>query len=385
MPTSDPVSDSVPHSPAAPPLTKDRVLEALSGVIDPELRHPITELDMIHGLRVSPEGAVTLTVLLTTVHCPRQDVIEREVREAIAALAGVGTITITMGAMTPLQVQHLQQKLRGGRTTREISFARPDSPTRVIAVASGKGGVGKSSIAANLAVALAATGQRVGLIDADIYGFSIPGMMGVDTPAQQLNGMIIPPVAHGVKVMSIGMFVPGNTPVVWRGPMLHKALEQFFADVYWGDLDYVFLDLPPGTGDVAISLAQMLPRADILVVTTPQTAAADVAERAGAVSKQTEQTVIGVVENMSYLELPDGTKNTIFGSGGGQLVATNLSATLGYPVELLAQIPLEPALREGCDAGTPFVLDMVDSPARDMLRALAARIHELPRRAFPAE
>ncbi|MGH3426808.1 MAG: Mrp/NBP35 family ATP-binding protein, partial [Mycobacteriales bacterium] len=268
----------------------------------------------------------------------------------------------------------LQTKLRGGKPDREIPFAQPTSRTRVYAVASGKGGVGKSSVTVNLAAALATRGLSVGVVDADIYGFSIPDMLGVEHPPTKVEKMIMPPVAHGVKVISIGMFTPNNSAVVWRGPMLHRALEQFLADVYWGELDVLLIDLPPGTGDIAISVAQLLPTAEIIVVTTPQQAASQVAERAGSISKQTHQQVLGVVENMSWLELEDGKRIEVFGSGGGQAVSDALGQLLGARVPLLGQVPLDPALRECGDAGMPFVLKHPDSPAARAIAAVADRL-----------
>jgi ATP-binding protein involved in chromosome partitioning len=244
----------------------------------------------------------------------------------------------------------------------------------VYAVASGKGGVGKSSVTVNLAASMAASGLRVGVVDADVYGFSVPRMLGVGQRPTQVDDMILPPLSHDVKVISIGMFVPGNQPVVWRGPMLHRALQQFLGDVFWGDLDVLLLDLPPGTGDIAISVAQLIPSAEILVVTTPQPAAAEVAERAGAIALQTHQRLVGVVENMSWLELPDGSRQEIFGSGGGQAVADSLTRSVGAPVPLLGQIPLDTRLREGGDSGLPVVLGDPDSPAAVALRAVARGI-----------
>jgi ATP-binding protein involved in chromosome partitioning len=241
----------------------------------------------------------------------------------------------------------------------------------VYAVASGKGGVGKSSVTANLAASLAQQGLRVGVVDADIYGFSIPRMLGVEGRPTQVDDMILPPVSLDVKVISIGMFVPGNQPVVWRGPMLHRALQQFLADVFWGDLDVLLLDLPPGTGDIAISVAQLIPSAEILVVTTPQQAAAEVAERAGAIALQTHQRLAGVIENMSWLELPDGTRQEIFGSGGGREVAESLSRAIGAEVPFLGQIPLDTNLRIGADQGSPVVLSDPTSPAAVALRGIA--------------
>jgi ATP-binding protein involved in chromosome partitioning len=268
----------------------------------------------------------------------------------------------------------LKEKLRGTQANREVPFAKPGSLTRVYAVASGKGGVGKSSVTVNLAAAMAADGLAVGVLDADVYGFSVPRMLGVTQPPTRVDDMILPPVAHDVKVISIGMFVPGNQPVVWRGPMLHRALEQFLTDVFWGDLDVLLLDLPPGTGDIAISTAQLLPTAEILVVTTPQQAAAEVAERAGSIALQTKQHVVGVVENMSWLEQADGSRLELFGSGGGQSVADSLGRSIGSPVALLGQIPLDVKLREGGDGGLPVVLSDPDSVAAQALRSIARQL-----------
>nr|MDQ3359943.1 Mrp/NBP35 family ATP-binding protein [Actinomycetota bacterium] len=287
---------------------------------------------------------------------------------------GVTEVQVRLGVMSDEQRAGLRQSLRGGAPDKEIPFARPDTLTRVYAVASGKGGVGKSSVTVNLAAAMAAGGLRVGVVDCDIYGFSVPRMLGVEHKPVQVDDMIIPPVAHDVKVISIGMFVPGNQPVVWRGPMLHRAMQQFLADVFWGDLDVLLMDLPPGTGDIAITVAQLLPNSELLVVTTPQKAAAEVAERAGSVALQTHQRLIGVVENMSWLELPDGSRQEIFGSGGGQSVSDSLSRAIGAPVPLLGQIPLDTRLREGSDSGIPVVLGDPDSPAATALRGIARQL-----------
>ena len=268
----------------------------------------------------------------------------------------------------------MRRSLRGDAAEPVIPFALPGSLTRVYCVASGKGGVGKSSITVNLAASMAARGLSVGVVDADIYGHSVPRMLGTSDRPTQVENMIMPPQAHGVKVISIGMFTHGNDAVVWRGPMLHRALQQFLADVYWGDLDVLLLDLPPGTGDIAISIAQLVPNAELLVVTTPQTAAAEVAERAGSIALQTRQRLVGVVENMSWLELPDGTRMEVFGSGGGQAVADSLTTLLGAPVPLLGQVPLETRLRECGDEGTPIVLTEPDSPAAVALRRIADRL-----------
>lgn len=353
-------------------LTSQNVLDALSTVIDPEIRRPITDLNMVDSINIDG-STVSVTILLTTAGCPLRTTISEDVNKTLSALDGVTDVKVTMDVMNDEQKKALREKLNGGRPEREILFARPDSLTRVIAVTSGKGGVGKSSMTANLAAALARQGLKVGVMDADIYGFSIPRMLGVSHDPQVIDGMIIPPLgAEGVKVVSIGMFVPDGQPVIWRGPMLHRALQQFLADVFWGDLDVLLIDMPPGTGDVAISIAQLLPHAEILVVTTPQIAAAEVAERAGSIATQTDQKVIGVIENMSYLPQPDGSKLEIFGNGGGQSVSDRLSAQLGYPVPLLGQVPLDISLREGGDAGDP--VSTHEGPAAQVLQELAGKL-----------
>lgn len=356
------------------PVTLDSVMEALGQVIDPEIHRPITDLNMVSPDLVTIDGSsVFVKVLLTTAGCPLRTTISKDVTDRVGALEGVDKVSVEMGVMDDAQKKALREKLNGGRPEREIPFSRPDSLTRVIAVTSGKGGVGKSSMTANLAAAMAAQGLKVGVMDADIYGFSIPRMLGVDHDPQVIDGMMIPPGgAGGVKVISIGMFVPDGQAVVWRGPMLHRALQQFLADVFWGDLDVLLIDMPPGTGDVAISIAQLLPTSQILVVTTPQVAAAEVAERAGSIASQTNQKVIGVVENMSFLPQPDGSRLEIFGSGGGQSVSERLSAQLGYEVPLLAQVPLDIALREGGDRGQPVV--DAQGPSADALRAIGHRL-----------
>jgi ATP-binding protein involved in chromosome partitioning len=352
----------------------DALHAALATVDDPEIRKPITELGMVESVDVSPQGRVETTVLLTVPGCPMKETITREVTAALGAVEGVTEVRVRLGVMSDEQRAGLRQSLRGGAPEKEIPFARPDTLTRVYAVASGKGGVGKSSVTVNLAAAMAAEGLRVGVVDCDIYGFSVPRMLGVEHKPVQVDDMIIPPVAHDVKVISIGMFVPGNQPVVWRGPMLHRAMQQFLADVFWGDLDVLLMDLPPGTGDIAITVAQLLPNSELLVVTTPQQAAAEVAERAGSVALQTHQRLIGVVENMSWLELPDGSRLEIFGSGGGQSVSDSLSRAIGAPVPLLGQIPLDTRLREGSDSGMPVVLGDPDSPAATALRGIARQL-----------
>ncbi|MET1071534.1 MAG: Mrp/NBP35 family ATP-binding protein, partial [Umezawaea sp.] len=333
----------------------DEVQQALAGVQDPEIRRPITELGMVKDVVVSPDGSVAVAVYLTVAGCPMRDKITKDVTAAVAALPGVTSVAVELDVMSDQQRTDLRKSLRGGTEEPVIPFAQPGSLTRVYCVASGKGGVGKSSVTVNLAVAMAARGLSVGVVDADIYGHSIPRMLGTDARPTQVEKMIMPPQSHGVKLISIGMFTPGNAPVVWRGPMLHRALQQFLADVFWGDLDVLLLDLPPGTGDVAISVAQLVPNGEILVVTTPQQAAAEVAERAGSIALQTRQRIAGVVENMSWLEMPDGTRMDIFGSGGGQAVADSLTKAVGSNVPLLGQVPLDPRLREQGDEGTPIV------------------------------
>ncbi|MCO6009518.1 Mrp/NBP35 family ATP-binding protein [Actinoallomurus purpureus] len=355
--------------------TIEQVTAALATVNDPEIRRPITELDMIKGVDVAADGGVTVGVFLTVSGCPLRDTITRDVTAAVSKVPGVTGVRVDLDVMSEEQRSALQTKLRGGQAPKEIPFAKPNSLTKVYAVASGKGGVGKSSVTVNLAAAMAAQGRKVGVVDADIYGHSVPRMLGVTGRPTQVEQMIMPPNSHGVKVISIGMFTEGNAPVVWRGPMLHRALQQFLADVYWGDLDVLLMDLPPGTGDIAISVAQLLPSAEILVVTTPQQASAEVAERAGAISAQTHQTVAGVIENMSYLPCPHcGEPVDVFGSGGGQTVADALTRTLGTSVPLLGQVPIDIRLREGGDAGTPIVLDDPDAPAAKELRAIADKL-----------
>lgn len=351
----------------------DAVRAALATVNDPEIHRPITELGMLDDVTING-GEVHVRILLTVAGCPLKETLHRDITAAVGKVNGVTTVTIEMGVMSAEQRAALQTQLRGGAPAKEIPFARPESRTRVYAVASGKGGVGKSSVTVNLAAALAARGLSVGVLDADIYGFSIPRMLGVTSAPTRVEDMIMPPTAHGVRVISIGMFVADNAAVVWRGPMLHRALQQFLADVFWGELDVLLMDLPPGTGDIAISVAQLVPNAEVLVVTTPQQAAAEVAERAGSIAVQTHQQIVGVIENMSWLSLPDGSRLDVFGSGGGETVAAALSTTLGTNIGLLGQVPLDPMLRECSDAGQPLVLHYPSSAAAQALDAIANQL-----------
>ena len=372
MPTAD-FSDRGNHSDRG--HLSDRVREALASVQDPELRRPLVDLGMLRDVTVTDDGRVSVTVKLTVAGCPMKARITDDVEAAARGVAGVSDVDVVLDVMSPQERAELVGSLK--RTGSPLT--RPDTLTRIIAVASGKGGVGKSAVTVNLAAALAAEGYKVGVIDADVLGFSVPGLMGVTDKPTRVDDLILPPVAHGVKVMSIGMFLDSNRPVMWRGPMLHRALEQFVNEVHFGDLDFLLLDLPPGTGDVAISVGQLLPHAGVLVVTTPQAAAAEVAERAGAMAHEVGQKVLGVVENMSFMRMPDGSVSRIFGSGGGELVAEHLSEQVGYPVAVRAQIPLEERLRIGSDDGVPVVLNPEASEAADALRALAQELASAPR------
>jgi ATP-binding protein involved in chromosome partitioning len=359
-------------SPVVSPPTAEQVTAALAGVNDPEIRRPITELGMVKSVDVGRHGKVRVEVYLTVSGCPLRETIIKDVTAAVAAVPGVSAVDVHLDVMSDEQRRELQGRLRGGRAERAIPFAEPSSLTRVYAVASGKGGVGKSSVTVNLAAALAAAGQKVGVLDADIYGHSVPRMLGVTGGPTQVEQMMMPPSGHGVKVISIGMFTTGNAPVVWRGPMLHRAVQQFLADVYWGDLDVLLMDLPPGTGDVAISVAQLVPTAELLVVTTPQLASSEVAERAGAIAVQTHQRIAGVIENMSGLPCPHcGELVDVFGTGGGQAVADALTRITGAQVPVLAQVPIDPRLRQGGDDGIPLVLSDPDAAAARQLTAVA--------------
>jgi ATP-binding protein involved in chromosome partitioning len=362
----------------------EQVQAALATVNDPEIRRPITELNMVESVDVDPAGRVAVRVLLTVSGCPLKDTITRDVTAAVEKVPGVTSVDLTLGVMTAEQRAGLQEVLRGGQTQKEILFARPDSLTKVYAIASGKGGVGKSSVTVNLAVAMAGMGMKVGIVDADIYGHSVPAMLGVgDVRPTQVEDMIMPvPTPHGLSVISIGMLKPRRDQVVaWRGPMLDRALVQMLSDVYWGDLDALFLDLPPGTGDIAISLGQHLPNAEVVVVTTPQEAAAEVAERAGTMASMMHQRVVGVVENMSYLACPHCAESgapehrlEVFGSGGGARVAATLSSRFGYDVPVLGEVPLDLEMREGGDSGKLIVETAPGSPAGQALSQVAATL-----------
>lgn len=354
-------------------ITEQAVRAALSRVDDPEIGKPITELGMVKSVALDGTN-VAVEVYLTIAGCPMKNTIVKNVRAAVEDIAGVGQVSVTTDVMSDEQRREMRNSLRGGQAEPEIPFAKPDSTTRVYAVASGKGGVGKSSMTVNLAAALAAQGLKVGVLDADIYGHSIPGMLGATERPHAVDDMIMPPQAHGIKHISIAHFVDGNAPVVWRGPMLHRAIQQFLGDVFWGDLDILLLDLPPGTGDIAISVAQLVPNAEILVVTTPQAAAAEVAERAGSISLQTHQKIAGVIENMAAMVMPDGSLMEVFGSGGGEQVAQRLSTLTGTTVPLLGSVPLDPALREGGDSGTPIAISAPDSPTGAAVHQIASKL-----------
>ncbi|WP_145978667.1 Mrp/NBP35 family ATP-binding protein [Granulicoccus phenolivorans] len=359
---------------------------ALAKVNDPEIKRPITELGMLKRVDIDDTARVTVEVLLTIAGCPMKAPLTSATEEAVSAVPGVREVRVELGVMSEEQRTELRKQLNGGHADRAIPFARPDNTTRVICIASGKGGVGKSSVTVNLALALAAQGRSVGILDADIYGHSVPAMLGVaDARPTSLgddegSAMILPVPTHDMKVMSIGMLKQSRDQVVaWRGPILDRALQQMLADVYWGDLDYLILDLPPGTGDVQISIGQKLPNAEVLVVTTPQAAAAEVAERAGTMASMMKQRVIGVVENMSYLETEcphcgQAHRVELFGTGGGPDVAKVLTERLGYDVPLLGQIPLDPSLRAGGDTGDPVVVSAPEHTSARTLTEIAGKL-----------
>ena len=337
---------------AALPPDRDAIIAALANVIDPELRRSVTDLEMVRDVEIDG-GLVTVTIALTVAGCPLRSSFEDQVRQHLLPIPWVEETRLRFDVMTPEEKHALTQRLRGGVTERSKGI-RVDKATRVIAVASGKGGVGKSSLTVNLAAAFSRMGLRVGIVDADVYGYSIPHMLGIDQRPIVVDDLIVPPVKGDMKLMSIGFFLDENGPVMWRGPMLHRALEQFLSDVHWGELDILVVDMPPGTGDVAISLGQLLPRAEAVVVTTPQPAAQEVAIRAALMAQKTNMRLIGVLENMSYLV---GTGQEVFGSGGGQALADQVG------VPLLGKIPLDPALRECSDTGEPVVWQVPESEA----------------------
>ncbi|WP_067894022.1 Mrp/NBP35 family ATP-binding protein [Nocardia vaccinii] len=361
---------------STPAVTTHLIRTALNGVEDPEIHRPITELNMVAGIEIDTENRVTVEILLTVSACPLRERIERDVRAAVLGVPPVESVAVNFGVMTDEQRAALRKQIRGGDDRLDIPFARPGSRTRVYCVASGKGGVGKSSTTVNLAAALTQRNLRVGILDADIHGHSIPAMLGCAAGPTQVDRMMMPPSVAGIKIISVGMFVDGNEPIVWRGPMLHRALQQFLTDVYWGDLDILLVDLPPGTGDIAISLAQLLPTAELLLVTTPQHTAARIAERAGAIAAKTEQRVVGIVENMSWYDAPDGSRQTLFGQGGGAHVSRQLTRLLGVHCPLLGQIPFDPAVCATGDQSTPIVLGAPESATTKAFHAIAAALDD---------
>ena len=340
---------------------------AIGRVEDPEIHRSLEELNMLREVDVSDDGSVRVLVALTIPGCPLKDKLTQDVTVAAKSVAGVGDVAVQFTSMTDEERNALTKGLRGDETS-EIPIARAGNKTRVIAVSSGKGGVGKSSVTTNLAVALAATGKTVGVMDADVWGFSIPRMLGVDRPPTVVDEVLFPPEIHGVKAMSMDFFVPDDQAVIWRGPMLHKAMEQFLADVHWDDPDYLLIDMPPGTGDISISLSQFLPMAQALIVTTPQVTAQRVAKRAGLMALKVNQEILGVVENMSWFTGDDGKRYPIFGEGGGQVLADEME------VPLLGQIPLVPAVRSAADAGQPIAIAAPGSEAAEAFAALAIAI-----------
>ncbi|AZA13266.1 P-loop NTPase [Corynebacterium choanae] len=355
-------------------LQQADVINALSRVDDPEIGRPITELGMVKSVTITGND-VQVVINLTIAGCPLKSTLVSNSEAVLQEIPGIGNITVTTDVMSDEQRRELKGKLRGQGAPEGVNpFTQPGNTTQVFAVASGKGGVGKSSMTVNLGVALAQQGLKVGILDADIYGHSVPQLLGSHQDVNQVDDMIMPPIAHGVKLISIGHFVEGNSPIVWRGPMLHRAINQFLTDVFWGDLDVLLLDLPPGTGDVAITVAQLLPHAELLIVTTPQAAAAEVAERAGSLSLQTHQQVRGVIENMAAMVLDDGQVIDVFGAGGGAVVAERLSTLTGQTISLLGEVPLDPQLRVGGDNGTPIVVAAPDSPAAKAITAIAKQL-----------
>jgi ATP-binding protein involved in chromosome partitioning len=382
-------------------LTEAQIIDALRPVEDPELHVSIVDIGMVKGVAINGDQ-VGVQIALTVAGCPLRGEITQRVTAAVMPLEGVEGVHVDMTVMTPEELQAVRARLGGGGNShaghshgpggasghgaghgdpnREIPLARPDTKTRVLAISSGKGGVGKSSVTVNTAIALQRLGHQVAVLDADVYGFSVPKMLDIDQEPVVIDDMIVPPVAHGISVISIGFFVKEDQPVIWRGPMLHKALEQFLADVYWGEPDYLLVDMPPGTGDVAISMANYLPRAETYVVTTPQPAAQRVAQRTALMAKKLNLPLFGVIENMSWFTGDDGKRYELFGHGGGQLLATELE------VPLVGQVPLVPALREGGDIGTPVTVSDPDGEASKAFDAIAGHIvANGPKRVYRSE
>ena len=372
--------------------TVDQIIEALRPVEDPELHRSIVDLGMVRDVAVTANG-ISLTVVLTVAGCPMRNEIQNRVNAAIVPMAPGGNVSIDFGVMNDEERQKVRVMLNGDPAStagsgqahghaegRAIPFAAKDSKTKPLLISSGKGGVGKSSVTTNLAVALAAKGHKVGIVDADIYGFSIPRMLGADRDPVVIDNMLLPPEAHGVRCISIGYFVPDGEAVIWRGPMLHKALEQFLTDVFWDEPDYLLIDMPPGTGDIALSLSQYLPKAEVLVVTTPQPAAQKVARLSAAMAKKVNLPVRGVIENMSWFTGDDGKRYELFGAGGGKELADELD------VPLMAQIPLVAQLREGGDDGKPIAAVAPESEAGAAFHALADQIVAMrPKRIFSSK
>ena len=359
---------------------EERIHQALQGVSDPELHRPLPELGMVKSVEFK-KGIAQITILLTISGCPMRDRLEKDISDALEPIAEVTSLDLIFGVMNDEERNNVKRLLKGGKE-KFIPFAQPDSLTRVIGIASGKGGVGKSSVTVNLAVAAAKKGLKVGILDADVYGHSIPRLMGiVGKRPTAIDQTFIPVEAFGVKVVSMEMFKPERSDAVaFRGPMLHKVLEQLLSDAYWGDLDLLLLDLPPGTGDIAISLGQLLPSSEIIVVTTPQIAAAEVAERAGLIAHQLKQQIIGVIENMSDTAcLKCGEPIAIFGSGGGDEAAKQLSTLVGANVPVIGQIPFTAALREGGDSGEPIVISDPMCLASESFTAIAEKITLRPK------
>ena len=349
-----------------------QLLEVLSQVIDPELRRSITELGMVERAEVVGQKA-EIKVLLTISGCPMRDKLTQDIKAAVTKLPEISEVALEFGVMNDEQRQKVREIVRGGKS-KEIPFARPDSLTRVIGISSGKGGVGKSSVTTNLAIAVAKQGRKVGILDADVYGHSIPRLLGlIGQRPTAIDEMFIPLENYGVKCVSMEMFKPNRSDAVaYRGPILHKVLEQLLTDAFWGDLDFLFIDLPPGTGDLAISLGQMIPASELIVVTTPQIAAAEVAERSGRIAHQLKQQIVGVIENMSAFPCPKcGEPIELFGAGGGTETATRLSQLVGADVPLLGAIPFSQALRSGGDGGAPVMVSRESDPAAQAINAIA--------------